>query len=937
MDSVRKTIESNRNEWLRSGNVIVASTERAARTIRLCFVEAQRQAGYLAWATPTVHSWEGWMRALWKDLSFEHATSADETEVSWHRMVLTPQQETSVWSAIIERGQQFSSLRGGLSLAAMAKRTLAELLDAAPQFLEAKNRTGWSGDARIFSDWMGQFLRQCERNRWIGTAQLPWALLQTLERADAPGLQGVGARPEICLVGFDRLSEMRRRLLDRVCRWTTEDASQASARYFSFAEQAEEIAACFAWIREAAAAHPDGRWLIVSSQIERDRGEIERALHRYQDEIAGGINAEFTLGVPLKDVSMIRAATLLLRWQTEALEETELRWLLASDAFQVPTPNVSALAECFEELQRSDMARTEWSLLAFCRSAQRQAPSIAAWCEGMLARQKSLLGDETLLSMDVWCERMRVFLDDAGWLDGSRLNGAGLNISGLDSVSYQAKKQWEELLEACAGTAAVSGAHFSWEEALTFFNGLLDDALFAAERALPQVQITGPAEAAGLVADGIWFLGADSSQWPAQGNANPLLPLALQKEAQMPHASLEIDLKNATVVTERLLGSADQIVFSFPLVHEDGPRRPSSLLSGMIGDAKPFPSLQVGTEMQGKNEGARVTVAAISDAVSIPFRGLAHDGNSSSGSMALRGGASVLVDQSNCPFRAFARHRLAAVSVQPAMPGISARLRGKLLHDAMRRIWGEKDGLQTQSELLDCMSRSDEHGLEALVQRHVQRTFQSFHVELSSEAIPASLVRMERERLVELICSWLRYEARREPFTVDATEQAVKIEIAGISLQVRQDRIDRVGDRRLILDYKTSQHTASSWLGERPEDVQLPLYALSVPKSLLEGIAFANVTAKASDCGVNGMLVSARETLQSDLSASSSLVRNPLEAHHLHQWRATIERLVQEYLNGIAQVDPKEFPKTCENCGLESFCRVSEVRGIDLEGEAHDE
>ncbi len=892
--------------------------------------------GCLAWESPLIASWESWIHELWRDLSFELSARLSGALASQqgrihplHRTVLTAEQELRVWSSIIEREPLVSGISAGLNLAAMARRTLAQLAEFAPQFLNAENRLGWSGDARTFSDWLGQFLRQCERSGWISSSQLSLTLLHLLEAESAAGWLAGATRPSLLLVGFDRLSAPRKRLLDRLCSWKLETSapSSHSARYVFFDQPADELSACVAWVAQAISADPTGRWLIVTSKIERDRGEIERALHRVQQTGNREIDAEFTLGVPLDNLSMIRVAMLLLRWQSDPLPETELRTLMIADALEPPSPQDALLSRCLEQLQSSDLARTEWSLASFCQHAQQQQPALARWCEQMLAAQSALLSDGARCSATLWMERIRVFLDAAGWMRDIR----------LESSSYQAKKQWEELLDACAGTSSVSDEPLAWTDALSLLSGLLKDRLFNVERTLPRVQITGPAESAGLTADGVWVLGADSTQWPYTGNSNPLLPLSVQVEAEMPHASLQIDWNNAVSITHRLLGNTEEAVFSFAQSVEDEQRRASGVLSAILGEAQAYSDFPKDNPANKLPSPSGMEV--VCDSVWVPLQGDASATDSTSRAMTVRGGASVLMDQSACPFRAFARHRIGVSTVQPASPGISPRVRGKLLHEALRTLWGGTalQGLRTLEDLLRCIEASGDDGLEAIVQRHVLRAVTKFQRALQSETIPASLVRMEQERLEELICNWLRYEAARRPFSVQATEQACEIEIAGIRLRVRQDRIDQVGERLLILDYKTNKHTAAVWLGDRPDDLQLPLYALHMDEATLEGIAFANINANPRELGLNGMLVSARETLNANLSGASTLVKRPLDSHQLAQWRLTMEKLARDFLQGVAWVDPKQFPKTCEYCGLESFCRVAETDAIPSQEEDADE
>ena len=50
----------------------------------------------------------------------------------------------------------------------------------------------------------------------------------------------------------------------------------------------------------------------------------------------------------------------------------------------------------------------------------------------------------------------------------------------------------------------------------------------------------------------------------------------------------------------------------------------------------------------------------------------------------LRGGSALIEDQSQCPFRAFARRRLGAQTLDEPVVGLSSADRGSILHDAGR-------------------------------------------------------------------------------------------------------------------------------------------------------------------------------------------------------------------------------------------------------------
>ena len=57
-----------------------------------------------------------------------------------------------------------------------------------------------------------------------------------------------------------------------------------------------------------------------------------------------------------------------------------------------------------------------------------------------------------------------------------------------------------------------------------------------------------------------------------------------------------------------------------------------------------------------------------------------------------KGGTRILADQAACPFRAFARHRLAAEALEEPVEGLDARARGLLLHTLMKELWTELKG-----------------------------------------------------------------------------------------------------------------------------------------------------------------------------------------------------------------------------------------------------
>ncbi len=231
------------------------------------------------------------------------------------------------------------------------------------------------------------------------------------------------------------------------------------------------------------------------------------------------------------------------------------------------------------------------------------------------------------------------------------------------------RDRWQQAVETC-GSLGFDGRRIDWKDFLSQLGRTLDETLFAPESRDAPIQIAGPAESAGLSADAVWFLGADEDAWPADGATHPLLPIEVQREAAMPHATPQLDWELAAAITRRLLASAPEVHFSYARQNEAAEARPSRLIVQLAGAPQPLPP-----ELTAPASRPPLTVS-FEDFSRIPFP---------PGKVA--GGASVLTAQSQCPFKAFATARLAAQSWKPAEAGLTASQRGSLLHAVLHSIW----------------------------------------------------------------------------------------------------------------------------------------------------------------------------------------------------------------------------------------------------------
>ena len=792
----------------------------------------------------------------------------------------------------------------------------------APDLLHTSMRNGWQQDAGAFSGWLTKFDEQCKAEGLLSPGRLPLELPALLERDLSP-------RPPLVLAGFDRLLPVQQRILDAwgQCRHIARSEPAPEVRSCTAPNEQSELAACALWCNKALAVDPHARLLIIVQDANQRRGEIERAFQNHL-RVAQPVPFEFSLGVPLGQVALARTAFLLLRWLDGLLEEHELDWLFASRTAFVASNEASALQSFMRVLRRRGLQRTRWTLDAFLRQPAGPAPAQIAWSQRMTAARTLLRKARSREQSPLdWAALVPHLLEAIGWPGSDRLT----------SAEFQGASRWQQVVDLC-GSLGFDGRRVAWSEFLSELEQALSQTLFAEESLDAPILIAGPAESAGLNADAIWFLGANENSWPATGNTNPLLPIDVQREARMPHASPQLDWDLAASITGRLLLSAQHICFSHAHQKDAVEMRPSRLITQFAARSQPLPIALVPQAPPPPRtitfeDTPRIALA------SAPLRrrptqlSLFDDPGTQPEPIQIReipGGSTVLTSQSQCAFKAFATARLGAQGWDPAEAGLTAAQRGQLLHAVLHSVWGAPPaGIRTFNQLQNLGA-----DLRAFVESHVRRVLEEDMPEAARDQMPPRYLELEQQRLTSLVTEWLEYERARVPFDVEATEGDSTTTIAGLTLKLRLDRIDKLNDgSMLVIDYKSGNVSPKSWELPRPDDIQLPLYATcALPAdSALGGLVFAKVR-PGEDMSFTGKVANAAATLDSSLKGNSGLVKNPLNSSQLTEWKSAIEQLARDFLAGCADVDPRDYPKTCERCGLFALCRVLE-RADELESE----
>ena len=648
---------------------------------------------------------------------------------------------------------------------------------------------------------------------------------------------------ELWLTGFDELTPQQVALLARRDRpYFVADSPNRQpglATLAAYPDATAELRAAAAWARQQVETR-GARSVGIVVQDLAGRRDLVEAIFR---ETLGGNLANLSLGKPLTDYPLIDSALRLLHLACHPLPLSEIGQLLLSPFLLGGVSEYRARARLDAKLRRDKTLRLNAAELR-----GDDCPRLGEALAGLSVASEPKFPSD-------WAATFLQLLGSAGW-PGERT---------LSSEERQTERRWQKVLGAFSELDFVAG-RLGPRPALSLLERLLTEEVFQPETQTLPIHILEALQAAGAQFDALWVQGLDDRAWPPAAKPNPFLPYRLQRERGLPHSSAERELDFARKIIARLQQTAPHIVFSYADRDSDIELRPSRLIAHLPPFFDTLPLYP--TWSQVIREAAVIETfedrqgPALPPIVQVPS------------------GTAAIKAQAQCPFQAFALTQLHARPLESPEEGIDARDRGTMLHKALELFWRECGDHATLvstdwTELLDrCIG-------EAVAE------------------LPGALGLLERLRLRQVLSEWLAVEAEREPFRVVGFEQRLIPDFKGLSFSTRADRIDRLPDgSTVILDYKTSLVSKKSWDGDRPDEPQLPIYAITANPTPAK-VAFAQVR-----------------------RGACKQVEAPVP---VEDWRTVITGLVDELRAGVATVEPKDNGKPCAYCHLHTLCRIAEV------------
>lgn len=843
---------------------LITANRRLARVLQQEYARQQVEAGISAWQSPKILAWPDWLDAQLRDADGQEDLP---TRINHYHSTL-------LWDRCLRKELGESATATG-NLVRLARDSWQRLADWNVTIRDVA-RFAQSVDQKTFAAAAGRYLGVLEREKWIDDAGL------AAHVADLVSMGRISASGRYTFAGFDRekpaTTRIRQALQAAGCEIVDAPLPDRSVTAIlrAFASRDAEMRAAGAWAREQLEDNPEQRIAIVASGLERDAqrsGALVREglMPGYQLSAsvpAAALNVSY--GRRLADYPVVSIGLLWLRWLVRDLRAKEVSQLMLAPL--VVAPVTSGRARLEMRLRR--LPDRDWSpsMLNATLQGKEEAADAVDWLKKVAALSKARRELRANASPAEWAVTIDEALKGAGWPGKQQ----------LASAEFQLVNRWRDLLNDLARMDLVSH-NMSLEVALNHLEGMAADAVFQPESDTARVHLLGPLEASGIEFDAIWLTGVTASQWPPAASPLALVSRRLQQERGMPDADPADTVAYARAVLERLCNAAPQVICSYPLNDEDGDQVPSDILPGMTQDVAPpdadpgwFAASLAGTAKLVRVED-RVPPITPEERLS--------------------GGAGTIQNQLTNPIAAFLGGRLGVRALDVQTDGLPPLLRGNLIHDALYQLYFDKPARDEVAAWTDCEQRI-ERALEFAFARH----------ERHADAVLLALFAMERKRITGLLREFIDLDVARDAFVVASVEREVEFAEAGVRLQLRVDRIDRVSDDAIaILDYKTGAEKKFLTSKGEPREIQLVAYACAVDEPVA-ALALVNVDSRT--IGFNG--------------AGAGYTDPEIWPQQLAEWSDMVRRACAELTAGDVRIDLNQSVEDARPLNLIS--RFTELR-----------
>ena len=854
--------------------LIIVPNERLANQICAAWSH-MKHPNLSAWQSPNVHSMLSWLKSCWDEMHDLHV----ESVTPW--AMAERAQRLYFWEKTINKynpgmGPRFSHL---------ADDTFSDLCSHG---LHIEGVPGDTISSQQFKLWSKNYIKLMEHNGFLHP-ETCWEFikknlknnkLQTYRTVYLYGFQSIpplqmdivdNAADQcvlldpFCVDMFERLADANQTVRSLFQTRYNDIENMSKARKIKFHDPEEELNAAATWAAGELQTNSHQRIGILIPDLPHRLDQVYRSIDRVLRSKNIDMPVNFSAGSPLSGTPLISGAIELL--SPIANEQPLSFWLRLIyspySAFELLPLKVKSDIE----LQLRKKSRLSLTTKQFLYELERLKTSEDIGDAIMAFRALSTLGENqsyrknTLLNFSDWSERFQVLLEKQNW-PGTKA---------LSSYEYQQLNQWDHLIEKFRGLDNL-GERINSSKAFQVLISMANDHIFHEQTPDAPLQILGLLEASGLHFDKIWMLELDNKNFPQMPLINPLLPVSFQKKHALPRSEGARELLIAKSLLQSFHANANSLICSYPSQRDDEMSVESPFLRD-IDTSEHLESLKLADNQMLHKDYHQSQAMEFFEQPTVPLEIRKES---------IKGGAAILRNQFICPFNSFAIHRLRAKPLEPPHQGINKRQRGILIHEILFTLWSKWKNSESLAKLSDTEITSQ-------INESIDLTFSRYDrlIDSLNGIRYRSLAKFQILRLIE---EWLAKEKLREPFEVILLEQMFTIEFGELSLQLFVDRIDRVGDKILIIDYKTGDVKPRGWDPEHLKEPQLPLYVLACQPSP-NGCAYAQLT-------INCV----RLIGESDGLLSPELTAMEEWQARISDWKTGLKRLADSFSSGDCEI-----------------------------------
>jgi probable DNA repair protein len=874
---------------LTSNTITICATARLVRGVLAQHQQQQLKSGATQWQSAQAYTLQQWLDELINHASLLGFIPSDALPT----LTLSTIAETYLWEQAIETCLAKHEAAALFDIRSMAKSAIeANNLMLNWQLAEADiNHDFITQETRQFLRWRHTFEDFCAKQNAIESARLSSLQITLFAELQQQIIRDLALPKHIQLAGFDRITPLEARLFEllkgcgvQVEMMTTHTQGQTEVKHFAAVDANSECRAAVAWAKQKLTENPKAQLAIISPALGSIRRELADLLDDtfHSETLHSSLYEtprcyDFSLGLALTEYAIVHSALQLLRLAASKADLIfdEVTPLL-QDVYWGSQQGLDARAQLDAHLRRNMSASYHLeSLIKQASKLQTNGILLDELLENLtqISRFQNQQGKQRQV-LSAWVTAFVQLLDELHWA----------KTRSLSSHEFQTQQAFLKCLKELSSLDAIFG-NVSASVAVQKITELCNATMFQAEaKGDIRIQILGLLETPAVQLDAVWALNMNDQHWPPAVKLNPLLPADLQRNRGTPNASAAVQSQFASLVHQRLMTCAPEVIFSYATKEDERELRPSPLLE-IQSDLQTPSTIQTLAERLAQPASLQFLDDFIAPVV-LP------DEN-------VRGGVNLFAAQAKCPAWAFYQYRLGAAKLETPVDGLDTMSRGSLLHKVLQLFWLDCETLSNLKALSPPL-------LSEKIDTAIQKSIQALSDEINYH-IPPQVLQIERNRLRQLMQAWLTLELERADFVVDACEKKFDLDVEGLKLNLSIDRIDKLAEGGLVvIDYKTSAAVSnSSWAEDRISEPQLPIYVvLALKYEQVVAVSFAKV--RSDETKFIGL--SAEQDVLPKVTALAKVRENSAFYGFgnwdalLEHWYTSLTNIAQEIKAGVAGV-----------------------------------